>query len=1306
MGIVLQGEFTGDSEIDYKVEIHDSEYSGDVNDLTFSGSGFSLDYMPVTDDILAGPCPSDCTLHLMNTGGYFNSDFLPNLELHQQNRFSVRIFQYDGGQYNLFWVGWIVQDYINIVEASQPYEVEITCSDGLGVLKDEDFDLANTLNDPNRTPITSLIIDTILKNGLVSMWGADDEFLITAFDWWESAQSYSATEDSLSDIYYDTRAFFEIAEDGSREFPSCFEVLEQICTVFQARLSQSGGAYRFEQIRQHTQVNRKRAAYKRSGVQISVSSSDEDKSIGNTRLGARVVDNQESFLPAATFAKISYNQTVFTPDVGQYYFASNGVDPVDFEEIGFISNVNSQALSIDVNYRAICDGSINIFKKTKATIKLEIKLTDASTNIEYYWVNSNDGRWITGGGSSTAYEFDTNSAVPYDLTYFDYSSRNVTTQALPATGELEIRCFLDGFYQRQGNGNYTDATPTTQSLTANVTITMTDSDDRVFESVFSAKNSNTDIGDSTTVDLDEVKIGDGKLEMGRLYTSDGSNIVSTSEWRVGNSGSYTNLLKLCTLEALGMLSLPTAVYDGDIYASVPYHKRLTWDSQGYTPMNVSWNARTGIYSGRWAVMAYDGENVAEESVFEKRRRLQERIRSNATQNDLPDGRVGGVEIGQRKGQIDEEAEYQFESSGIQAGVDETVIIAEAGYYKQLMGVFVKVTSVGSVDYNSATANVRYEGFTEDLVNATDLVNAINQGKATFLPIISGTETRTGVAIKLTIDASAAAGDHEYQVIPLYRSFEDTAEPRLDMVPPLALPADGESTTDFDANWESVEGADGYKLDVAEDDAFTVFVSGYNDKDVGNVLTDNVSGLIAETTYYYRVRAYNDVEESDNSNVIEVETVPNFFISTWNTENAGTSNNDQIKLPLTSTGSYNFQVYYDDTLIKSVTTHTDSTITFPDGAGIKEIQIRGSLRGWSFNNGGDYQKITGISNYGVLAFSSDDSNHFHGCLNLDVSASDSPDLSLTERLDNCFRDCIILTAIGNWDVSGITLFSSMFRNCFVFNQDISGWDTGLATNLSLMFFSARAFNQDISTWNVSSCTRFSEMFRDAEAFNQPIGTWNVSSGTRFDLMFFDAISFNQSLNAWNMSAATNISTMFRNAIAYNQPMNLWNVSTVTTADQVFRGATGFDQNLELWDVSSMTNLTQFLFGVDLSTSNYDALLVGWSGLPSVQNSVSFDGGLSTYTKSISDSGTNTGTGATLIEAGQNFLTTVTVGDVVQNTSALTFARVQSVDSDTQLTLDSAIMNNGDGYEIESSSAAKGRASLILDYSWTITDNGGV
>ena len=49
-----------------------------------------------------------------------------------------------------------------------------------------------------------------------------------------------------------------------------------------------------------------------------------------------------------------------------------------------------------------------------------------------------------------------------------------------------------------------------------------------------------------------------------------------------------------------------------------------------------------------------------------------------------------------------------------------------------------------------------------------------------------------------------------------------------------------------ANWEASNGADGYKLDVATDIAFTSFVAGYQNKDVGNVVNHTVSGT--ESSY--------------------------------------------------------------------------------------------------------------------------------------------------------------------------------------------------------------------------------------------------------------------------------------------------------------------------------------------------------------------------------------------------------------------------------------------------------------------------
>jgi phosphodiesterase/alkaline phosphatase D-like protein len=70
----------------------------------------------------------------------------------------------------------------------------------------------------------------------------------------------------------------------------------------------------------------------------------------------------------------------------------------------------------------------------------------------------------------------------------------------------------------------------------------------------------------------------------------------------------------------------------------------------------------------------------------------------------------------------------------------------------------------------------------------------------------------------------------------------------------------------------VIGATGYRLDVSTNNSFSTYVTGYQNLNVGNVLSRNVTGLNASTTYYYRVRAYNGAGTSGNSNTISVTTL--------------------------------------------------------------------------------------------------------------------------------------------------------------------------------------------------------------------------------------------------------------------------------------------------------------------------------------------------------------------------------------------------------------------------------------------------
>ena len=324
------------------------------------------------------------------------------------------------------------------------------------------------------------------------------------------------------------------------------------------------------------------------------------------------------------------------------------------------------------------------------------------------------------------------------------------------------------------------------------------------------------------------------------------------------------------------------------------------------------------------------------------------------------------------------------------------------------------------------------------------------------------------------------------------------------------------------------------------------------------LTSGVDGATASDITNGGTSAFS----STTDDIVLVITPSPYFITTWKTDNSGTSNNDQITIPVGGVGN-NFDVDWGDGgMDTDLTTSPTHTYAAP---GTYTVKISGTYNGMHFGFGGDKLKLLTVEQWGTDTEWTTMSGAFFGCTNLEINATDAPDLSSVVDMQYAFRGTANLgTAdLSNWDVSNVGSFVGTFQDSN-FNGDVTNWDVSGATNMSAMFYNDTSFNQDI-------------------------GNWDVSSATDMNNMFYHDTSFNQDLSSWGVGFVTSMASMFE-------------------------GATSFDQDLGDWDISHVTSMANMFNGVTLSTLNYDNTLTGWN--QTAMGSVVFDGGDSMFCEFVS------------------------------------------------------------------------------------------
>ena len=443
----------------------------------------------------------------------------------------------------------------------------------------------------------------------------------------------------------------------------------------------------------------------------------------------------------------------------------------------------------------------------------------------------------------------------------------------------------------------------------------------------------------------------------------------------------------------------------------------------------------------------------------------------------------------------------------------------------------------------------------------------------------------------------------------------------------------------------------------------------------------------------------------------VSALSSAFASTWNTSkiSTGSSNSTTIALPLESTGTYDFNVYWGDGNSDYITNwnqaETNHTYAI---AGEYNLSINGTLQGFRFNNGGDKLKISDIYDAHYLNLGNNGA-YFYGCNYLKFSAANSLNLSGTTNLSNMFKSVTSFNQnLSSWNTSNVTSMDSMFYGASSFNGNLSNWNTSSVTNMNSMFRGVTSFNQPLNNWDTSKVTSMEAMFGSTSFFDQDLGNWNVSSVTNMNSMFsgsffsrnisswdvshvvgmshmFAATHFSQDLSSWDVSSVTDMSYMFDHDTSFNYPLNNWDTSSVTTMVGMFSEALNFNRPLNNWDVSSVTNMRNMFSQSTLSSFNQD--LSSWNVSSVTDMSYMFSGDY-VFNQDLSNWDVSSVTNMINMFNGDTLSTT--------NYDSLL------IGWDSLLSLKSSVTFSGGNsqYCLGESS----RNDLTTTYSWTVTDGG--
>ena len=505
--------------------------------------------------------------------------------------------------YSFKWGGYITQDVMQIEDASTPYVLSITATDGINKLKNSD---AGT----GFTPLSNVFTNAVFFSYTWNIFLENDPILKMISNWWSQQHTYDAEENPLQTTVIDLDAFHNYDSDGTIQKTSYYDVLTNICRAFGIRFYFADGSFRAEQIFQRDNDRIREFAYKRNGNLIGNELITRDKTINQTSNAARLAGNIYNFLPAV-------NKTTIRTEEGDVNYGgviSNETTQPTID-LGFTTDTPQNWLEVSFNYDVELEVNTNVNNfKIYYVLDLDISIDDGTTTYylkrDHNGINPNNAVWTTtqaGSGYQVLIGPFIESVPDPPYSEFHRGSMTIVTPTLPQEGDIEVQFNSNKWVNSAGVTRTLNAANDSYWETRTVAITKMNGNNG---HVILAEVANNDNDSGLIYDLGTTKVFDGNGNRGSLYERDPSTLVQTltTGWREGFSGSYVTIQRLVCNEFLSLMNAPIQRYQGGVFSAHDFSDRLVFDSKNWLQLGGRFSANDDTWDGEW--FAISKETIA------------------------------------------------------------------------------------------------------------------------------------------------------------------------------------------------------------------------------------------------------------------------------------------------------------------------------------------------------------------------------------------------------------------------------------------------------------------------------------------------------------------------------------------------------------------------------------------------------------------------------------------------------------------------------------------------------------------------